>query len=504
MGNLSYCLTYLEEPIKDKELNDGQGKNSNGSFLRYGTCEMQGWRVNMEDAHLAVPDFHEGIGLFGVFDGHGGRGVSRFAARELPAIIKETKGWAAGDYRSALEEAFLKVDERLIAEAGRAEVETLDRPDPAKPRRLLHVPKHLFDKFQQGRAEGALQDGEEQDVEVDLANFCEEGEEEELFEGDGEIDSADASLIQDESAPEEPTGTKSEASPRHEDAADSGENDSVATPSSVDDSRTKASTPPPGESDDDDNEAYVEIDPSEILRQPTPEAQGCTAVVVMVVNGGAEGPRLICANAGDSRAVLSRVGSAVALSEDHKPENAEETARIEKAGGFVKHMPGGARVQGDLNLSRAMGDLRYKQKKELPAAEQIVTAFPEVRIEPLQSDDEFIVIGCDGIWEKAENQDAVDYVRSRLLAQSGASDAASPPLSRICAEICDRGICTSMDGQDFDGKGCDNMTIMVVQLKPQIEGSPRKRAAPEAEEEPPAKQSKPADTPSENGGARGA
>lgn len=36
------------------------------------------------------------------------------------------------------------------------------------------------------------------------------------------------------------------------------------------------------------------------------------------------------------------------------------------------------RVNGSLNLSRALGDMEYKQSADLQAAEQIVTAVPEV------------------------------------------------------------------------------------------------------------------------------
>ena len=43
---------------------------------------------------------------------------------------------------------------------------------------------------------------------------------------------------------------------------------------------------------------------------------GCTAVVAAV-----HGSTVVCANAGDSRAVLCRGGAAVALSDDHKPRN---------------------------------------------------------------------------------------------------------------------------------------------------------------------------------------
>lgn len=50
---------------------------------------------------------------------------------------------------------------------------------------------------------------------------------------------------------------------------------------------------------------------------------GCTACVVLIA-----GDKLYCANAGDSRSVLSRSGKSVALSFDHKPSNPEEEKRI--------------------------------------------------------------------------------------------------------------------------------------------------------------------------------
>lgn len=58
------------------------------------------------------------------------------------------------------------------------------------------------------------------------------------------------------------------------------------------------------------------------------------------------------------RCVLSRKGQAIDMSTDHKPEDEQEKARIIKAGGRVT---GDGRVNGGLNLSRAIGDHAYKQ-----------------------------------------------------------------------------------------------------------------------------------------------
>jgi Protein phosphatase 2C len=41
---------------------------------------------------------------------------------------------------------------------------------------------------------------------------------------------------------------------------------------------------------------------------------------------------------------------------------------------------GVTRVNGNLNLSRAIGDLKYKTNKDLAAADQIITAEPDVQV----------------------------------------------------------------------------------------------------------------------------
>lgn len=53
-----------------------------------------------------------------------------------------------------------------------------------------------------------------------------------------------------------------------------------------------------------------------------------------------QGKHLFVANAGDSRAVLCRDTSAIALSEDHKPASEGEKNRIQNAGGFISTIGG--------------------------------------------------------------------------------------------------------------------------------------------------------------------
>jgi len=74
---------------------------------------------------------------------------------------------------------------------------------------------------------------------------------------------------------------------------------------------------------------------------------GTTAIVALV-----KGDMLTVANVGDSRCVVCRNGIALEMSVDHKPEDSKELNRIQKAGGKVT---GEGRVNGGLNLSRALG-----------------------------------------------------------------------------------------------------------------------------------------------------
>lgn len=54
---------------------------------------MQGWRLNMEDAHVANCNFLNSSekALFGVFDGHGGREVAVFCNQKYEDILDASK-----------------------------------------------------------------------------------------------------------------------------------------------------------------------------------------------------------------------------------------------------------------------------------------------------------------------------------------------------------------------------------------------------------------------------
>ena len=94
-------------------------------------------------------------------------------------------------------------------------------------------------------------------------------------------------------------------------------------------------------------------------------------------------------------------------------------------------------MNGNLNLSRAIGDLKYKSNNGLAAKDQIITAQPDIiqvggmlACSPaslrrtqltclnvqvtITPEDRFFVLACDGVWDVMTNQDVVNFVGKRL------------------------------------------------------------------------------------------
>lgn len=157
------------------------------------------------------------------------------------------------------------------------------------------------------------------------------------------------------------------------------------------------------------------------------------------------------------------------MSHDHKPTNAPESERITAAGGFVEF----GRVNGNLALSRALGDFEFKQNYGLEPEKQIVTADPEILTHKVDGEEEFLVLACDGklpcvswnqqlsltsrdgigIWDCLSSQQVVDFIR-RAVANGDA-------LTKVCEDLMVK--CLAPDSE-LGGIGCDNMTVVIVAL----------------------------------------
>lgn len=177
----------------------------------------------------------------------------------------------------------------------------------------------------------------------------------------------------------------------------------------------------------------------EELKAPEDEDSGTTICVLVLT------PQwIVCANAGDSRAIYSKGGRAVPLSYDHKPDDEEEERRIKAAGGYVA----GGRVEGDLAVSRGLGDYRFKVlssvlngnnplpamddnpvRVQLHASDQKVSPVPDLIVQNRNDEqDEFIVMACDGIWDVQTNHECAQTIVE--IFNEGESD-----LGLVCEEV---------------------------------------------------------------------
>jgi protein phosphatase 1B len=98
---------FLDKPKTEK-----YNESNVGGGLKYGLSSMQGWRIEMEDAHSAVigiPDQKENVSWFAVFDGHAGSRVSAHCSHHLLDCIR-----ASDDFTCSLQqEQTLSQDELM-------------------------------------------------------------------------------------------------------------------------------------------------------------------------------------------------------------------------------------------------------------------------------------------------------------------------------------------------------------------------------------------------------
>ena len=81
-------------------------------------------------------------------------------------------------------------------------------------------------------------------------------------------------------------------------------------------------------------------------------------------------------------------------------------------------------ILGNLNLSRALGDLEYKRDNRLRATEQLIIAVPDVKKTELDYTTDkylifiyhlrFILMGCDGVFETLDHAALLDHINKKI------------------------------------------------------------------------------------------
>ncbi|MQL96492.1 hypothetical protein Taro_029170 [Colocasia esculenta] len=166
-------------------------------------------------------------------------------------------------------------------------------------------------------------------------------------------------------------------------------------------------------------------------------SSGTTVLTALVF-----GRTMHIANAGDCRAVLGKRGRAVELSKDHKPNCTSERIRIEKLGGRIYD----GYLNGQLSVARALGDWHMKDPKGSSCP---LSAEPELQEMILSEEDEFLIMGCDGLWDVMSSQCAVTIARKELMLHND-------------PERCSR----ELVREALKRNTSDNLTVVVVCFSP--------------------------------------
>ncbi|OQR97984.1 kinase [Thraustotheca clavata] len=187
------------------------------------------------------------------------------------------------------------------------------------------------------------------------------------------------------------------------------------------------------------------------LLYTTDSSSGSTGTFCLL-DGTLSHQRLVLGHVGDCRAVLCRKGYACVLTKDHRCTNPEEEGVVE-ARNIINN-----RINGVLAITRTFGDLEFKGR-QLKASERaariysqesvgaVLTARPDVIVLEIQPTDEFILFGCDGLWEAMSCEDAVEFVQTKLQVhgqlQLAAEELAEEAVRRLSS---------------------DNVSVIIVQL----------------------------------------
>ena len=466
------ALTYLSESPVTTIKTDVQDWSKNKSVSAC-AASMQGWRRCMEDAYFMKHDALLDVFVFGVFDGHGGSGVSQYAAGRFTDLLFANEHYRSGNFDVALHEVFLDLD--------------LETQEPVVQEELLRL--HLSSKLATSASDTKLVEihlSFETLLEIFLGDPTDPIRHPpnpfKVFGDDYVVPSVDEMIhVVEEVEPEAKRRLGRSVSRRHAQqttephspwGAIAGRIRRKEDPESIlKDFKTLVDLVNLGNSqigllhlrDEIDwsnidqilenplgvffqgsmlgafnktdkwvysihpislmaelnNNHLVDVSPG-VARRCVSDDQGCTANVCLLAMKSPNGPTLYCANAGDSRAILVRSGQAIPLSIDHKPGMPGERRRVLYAGGKVvgKLDP---RVQGDLNLSRALGDWRHKQNANLPLELQMISPRPDISITECTTnhnkDPLYIVLGCDGIWERFSSTDCATLVDELLTGE---------------------------------------------------------------------------------------
>ena len=80
----------------------------------------------------------------------------------------------------------------------------------------------------------------------------------------------------------------------------------------------------------------------------------------------------------------------IQLTTEHRANNEKERERIERNGGWIFRRESKNYVQGRFEITRSIGDLKYKQ---------FIIPDPDIIEYKLDDNDKILIMGSDGFWD---------------------------------------------------------------------------------------------------------
>eukprot|EP00930_Biecheleria_cincta_P036657 TRINITY_DN25123_c0_g1_i1.p1 TRINITY_DN25123_c0_g1~~TRINITY_DN25123_c0_g1_i1.p1 ORF type:complete len:379 (-),score=69.36 TRINITY_DN25123_c0_g1_i1:104-1240(-) len=134
---------------------------------------------------------------------------------------------------------------------------------------------------------------------------------------------------------------------------------------------------------------------------------------------------------------------------DHKPNQWGERTRIEAAGGKVLGGKRCARIDGNLAVSRGLGDFDFKDNNRRPAAQQKVSNVPDIYEVHGMPAGTLLLLACDGLWDVMGSEEVASFVQERL---QGSRPSSIPSIAR------------ELVSHSLEAETTDNVTVLLVQL----------------------------------------
>ena len=201
-------------------------------------------------------------------------------------------------------------------------------------------------------------------------------------------------------------------------------------------------------------DAFLDAD-AELRKRADRERDASGSTVLACLFDGTD--RLYVASLGDCRCVLATRDGYCNLTTDCRADRPDEVARVVAARGFVANR----RLNGQIAVSRALGDFAFKSPPDAPPA---VSCEPDITEVQLRDGDDFLLIGCDGLYDVLTSEEAVDFARDQLRA--------GRPLDAAALNLVHHAI------DDRDSR--DNVSVILAKLSPAADLRGGAAAAPRA------------------------